>query len=354
MWKKVVSAILILFFIGMNIFSSAAIETFKLSISSTERGKTLYVGGSGQGNYTKIQDAIDNASDGDIIFVYSGLYFENVIVDKKLNIMGENKDTTIIDGSYFTYPLFRLVVDGIIVNNFTMQNAIQNEPDEGAIVIEGSYNIIDNNIIIDPIFSQSAIVIHAPSSHNNITSNYVLGANGWGVDLGFSNFNIVSNNTIMDSNYGGIHLVSDNNLIFENTITNNKWDGIFLNGKNNLIYENKLENNGMSGISFFASESNTINRNNIESNNRYGIEIIYSPNNKFIENNFIDNNINDVFFSAAGFSNLKNIWKNNYWNKPRTLPKVIRGELFINLLFITIKIPGINIDWNPAEDPYNI
>ena len=35
---------------------------------------TLYVGGSGEGNYTKIQDAIDDASDGDIVFVYNGTY----------------------------------------------------------------------------------------------------------------------------------------------------------------------------------------------------------------------------------------------------------------------------------------
>jgi hypothetical protein len=38
--------------------------------SPLTRGKTLYVGGSGEGNYTKIQDAIDNASKGDTVFVY--------------------------------------------------------------------------------------------------------------------------------------------------------------------------------------------------------------------------------------------------------------------------------------------
>jgi len=37
-----------------------------------ENGNTLYVGGSGPNNYTKIQDAIDNASNGDTVFVYSG------------------------------------------------------------------------------------------------------------------------------------------------------------------------------------------------------------------------------------------------------------------------------------------
>ena len=38
----------------------------------------LYVGGSGPGNFSKIQDAVDNTSDGDIVFVYSGFYQENI------------------------------------------------------------------------------------------------------------------------------------------------------------------------------------------------------------------------------------------------------------------------------------
>ena len=39
-------------------------------IKSLSSGNTLYVGGSGEGNYSKIQDAINGASDGDTVFVY--------------------------------------------------------------------------------------------------------------------------------------------------------------------------------------------------------------------------------------------------------------------------------------------
>ena len=51
---------------------------------------TLYVGGDGPGNYSNIQDAIDDASDGYIIYVYSGTYNENVFIDKQINLVGEN------------------------------------------------------------------------------------------------------------------------------------------------------------------------------------------------------------------------------------------------------------------------
>ncbi|RLF63839.1 MAG: hypothetical protein DRN31_01550, partial [Thermoplasmata archaeon] len=61
----------------------------------------LYVGGSGPGNYTSIQSALDNASSGDTVFVYddSSPYEECIVVDKSITIMGENRDTTAIDGN---------------------------------------------------------------------------------------------------------------------------------------------------------------------------------------------------------------------------------------------------------------
>jgi len=58
------------------------------------------VGGSGPNNYTSIQAAIDNASDGDTIFVYSGTYEEQVIVNKSLIIKGENNTATLIKGGF--------------------------------------------------------------------------------------------------------------------------------------------------------------------------------------------------------------------------------------------------------------
>ncbi|UCD12997.1 MAG: hypothetical protein JSW60_05370, partial [Thermoplasmatales archaeon] len=62
-------------------------------------GNIFYVGDNGSGNYSSIQDAIDNASGGDTINVFNGLYNENIILNKSINLVGENKDSTIINGS---------------------------------------------------------------------------------------------------------------------------------------------------------------------------------------------------------------------------------------------------------------
>jgi len=54
-------------------------------LSNLGDSKTLYVGGSGPDNYTKIQDAIDNVSEGYTIYVFSGIYNEHILIDKEIN-----------------------------------------------------------------------------------------------------------------------------------------------------------------------------------------------------------------------------------------------------------------------------
>jgi len=62
-------------FLGTCITPSVAIYNEKKSSKLISTGNTLYVGGSGEGNYSSIQDAIDDASDGDTVFVYNGSYY---------------------------------------------------------------------------------------------------------------------------------------------------------------------------------------------------------------------------------------------------------------------------------------
>jgi hypothetical protein len=68
--KLVVSGIVFLFMTGSSFFVSAQLVEPPVCMNNAQ---TLYVGGSGPGNFTKIQDAVDNASDGDTVFVYDGL-----------------------------------------------------------------------------------------------------------------------------------------------------------------------------------------------------------------------------------------------------------------------------------------
>jgi len=63
-------------------------------------GNTLYVGGSGPNNYTTIQSAINDSTDGYTVFVYddSSPYYENIIINNSIQLLGESKDTTVVNG----------------------------------------------------------------------------------------------------------------------------------------------------------------------------------------------------------------------------------------------------------------
>ena len=49
--------------------------------------------------YSTIQAAINHANDGDTISVRAGVYYEHVVVNKTVALVGENKETAVIDGN---------------------------------------------------------------------------------------------------------------------------------------------------------------------------------------------------------------------------------------------------------------
>ena len=145
MKKKCLVVGVVVLFIGMCVVPSTG-TIIKEPYEQVSSGNTLYVGGDGPGNYSKIQDAIDDAVDGDTVFVYddSSPYYENVVVDKRIILIGENKNTTIIDGNEGADTI-NINSGNVNISGFTIKNGsagirIENLP---------SYdnNVIYNNII---------------------------------------------------------------------------------------------------------------------------------------------------------------------------------------------------------------
>jgi nitrous oxidase accessory protein NosD len=78
------------------------------------------VDGSGGADFTGIQDAINNASDGDTILVYSGIYYENVVVDKSVTLKGIGYPVVDANGSD---SAITLTADGITLVGFNATNS---------------------------------------------------------------------------------------------------------------------------------------------------------------------------------------------------------------------------------------
>src|SRR5660398_39633 len=95
---------------------AAGITMLALLLAGSAGASTLTVNASGGANYTRIQDAIDNASDGDTILVYSGTYYENVNVNRQLILRGIGMPVVNASGSG---SAITLSADGITLMGFT-------------------------------------------------------------------------------------------------------------------------------------------------------------------------------------------------------------------------------------------
>ncbi len=408
--RKVIISIVIIIFIVSGYASAQGIPLPEINYTyeTNEQiflgfnGDILYVGGSGPGNYSSIQDAITDAKNGDTIFVYSGIYFENnITINKTIWLKGEDKENTIIDGNGNGNDIFFVIADYVKISGFTIQNTTDDLYGRGlniAIVI-----VSNNNIIADNMFKNNGVPIGMFGSSNNEMIDNSFTNNVYGIYLGDSSNNQITNN-IMTYNVAGIVLYnSSKNNIEDNTITNSQWfaidveeseeniihnnqilknDGFTLNlirSDNNYITKNNIKDNNYNGINIaFSSCNNTITRNTIENNTFHGIFIGYwfqSPNssknnnNIISENNIINNNYgikledswnNEISmnnfqgnYEDAYFENCRNTWKRNYWNRPRLIPKPIFGRRLIGQMGLVF-IPMVNFDLRPAKLPYDI
>ena len=147
MHKKILLSIgITILILGTYITPSIAIDNVKKSTIPIRSGDTLYVGGTGPDNYTKIQDAINFANQGDTVFVYddSSPYYERLLIFKPINLIGENKNTTIIDGRGRT--VIEITWDGVNVSGFTIQNG-DSKSHYAGVFINSNDNIISDNVL---------------------------------------------------------------------------------------------------------------------------------------------------------------------------------------------------------------
>jgi len=346
MKRKCLAIGIILLFVGTCITPAIAQDTEKPL--PTSRGDWLYVGGSGPGNYTKIQDAINNASDGDTVFVYddSSPYVENIVIDTSISLIGEDKNTTIIDGAIDGHGV-NITADNVTVIGFTIQNCSNGS----GICISSNNNRITDNIISDNMVGIGTYYGNPfeppafPSSgYNTITNNLIIRNEGGGIGLSGQN-NTVNGNIISQTDYGIMLAVAVANNISNNIISENE-NGIFIAASyNNMIYRNNISHNEKLGVSNFCTSSDII-----------------------FQNNFIGNG-QDAYFNQpmlTRFRILKNIlhfpisrsvWGENYWDRPRVMPYMIPGLISL-IRGPIIDAPYIfnyfHIDWHPAKEPYNI
>lgn len=260
-------------------------------------GNTLYVGGSGPGNYTTIQSAIDAAADGDTVFVYNGTYYEHLFIYKNVNLLGESQYNTIIQG-------------GNILNVIEISYKPDFTTIQGFTICKGS------NGISSPA--------HSGVWNVNIKDNIIRDCKN-GIYLGFSKHFIIEDNIITNN---------ENGIFFFGTLYGNIEHNWVLNNSNAGIV--------ITGTFSYSTETNiNICFNEIKNNGRYGLIFVRCKDNIIENNNFIDNGNGQK--SQATFVSCSNSWNNNYWSD--RLPISIFKIYVIFGVITNYDNPALKIYW---------
>ncbi len=271
-------------------------------LPETAGATTLFVGGAGPGNHTTIQGAIDAASPGDTVYVYSGTYYENVVIGKVLSLAGENEAETIIDGGYEDDDVIDIYSDWVNVSGFTLRYGGPNFFGSGLWIHSSNCSITSNTIHGNSVGITIDEVAGNLIAENTVFSNYPLG-----IFLFRSSDNTIANNTLFWNHVVGINLaLSDDNTIIGNHIFE-AWsgEGVSLSDSHSNTVVNNNITNGERAVSLDLSSFNSISNNTVW-NCSEGIFLSSSEHNAIYHNNIL----NTTYSARDDIGN--NSWDNGY------------------------------------------
>lgn len=307
-----------------------------------------YSTGTAEKPYTKIQEAIDAASNGDTIYIFGGLYQEKILINKQLKIVGSiDEIETIIDYKYDYRYVIEITADEVTLEYVTVSDSdyTTTSPIGALIFLKSDNNRINNNKIKNS--TSYGIYVHPNSADNLISSNEINNTK-IGVYISSSiNNDVVKNEISNCSEYGilteystgtnrlygnnitsgdaGIYVQNSNNInITNNTIEKSEFYSIYLaNSINSIINMNKIKDSISDGI--YLKSSDCIVRNNTIENNVRGI-LVYG-NNNFIINNTLKKQSASGIYAQIG-TNLNILYLNKFIKNGKSAQDLGKNQWF--------------------------
>ena len=311
--------------------------------------------------FKSIKTALNDAQNGDTIFVYNGIYKEgNIIINKEVSLIGIN--FPVLDGQK-KYEVLSIKSANTVVSGFKVQHSgYATLDDPGGIKVYNTNHVsICNNVLDDNFFgiylqycsnciiknnritsygieeqqigngihcwkSDSLQIIgnkvtgHRDGIYFEFVTNSVIWRNistaniRYGLHFMFSNNDSYISNVFKNNGAGVAVMFTNKVKMFNNTFEENWGDaayGLFLKEiSDSYIYGNKFIRN-TSGIHMEGTSRIKVERNVFEANG-WGMKIQAScMENEIVSNNFIGN----TFDISTNGSLVLNTFNGNYWDK---------------------------------------
>ena len=259
---------------------------------------------------SRIQEAAGLASPGETIKVASGTYYEHVCIDISLKLVGEDRNTTVIDGNG-TGAVVGVTADNVEVRRFTVQNSGRGLP-RGGIVLMGVKNcVVTNNTLINDF---EGVLLWECNGNNSVYGNTAFSIEDAGVGSVWSAGRDTVSDNVMTGGQFGVAIVgwptdpseyNCENTVSRNMISNSEY-GIGICADNNTVVNNNITLCSDRGIWLLFS-NNTIRDNGVK-NNEWGILVDFASSNKIHHNDFVHNTIQVYFFGSGA----QNSWDDGY------------------------------------------
>ena len=301
-----------------------ALACLALLSSATAEARTWTVGGP-DADLPLIAPAIAAAAGGDVIEVRSGVYREDLLVDKRLSIVGVGQPRLVGTGigTVVTIVAPRSELIGFAIEG--SGSGLTNQMDAGVLVTSDGNRIVNN--VLRRVFYG---IVVANATHNEIADNDVrgfrempFGQRGDGIYLYRAPENFVARNRVAgerdaiylqyaprgrvldnitsDSRYALHAMFSDDAVVIRNTFADSAVGANIMNSRRVRFEDNRVSRNrGVPGVGLTVKDcdESTMRANHIVDNAR-GLLVDGASANRFESNLFVDNDTAITLFSSA-------------------------------------------------------
>jgi parallel beta-helix repeat protein len=280
--------------IGLTLSMFSSFQTVEFSNASS-LSAFLIVGPDGkrfQGFFSSIQEAINQAENGSCVYISPNTYYEHVVVNKTISLIGENVSTTIIDG-YPAGTIVTITADNVTIAGFTIQNSGWGWYRNGIYVYRADNCEIKNNFLL-----HNCQNIRLNCSQDSRVLDNTIDGDGYGIRL-INSFNCMAIGNNVSNCIGGVHLQNATSCTVKRNCFTQNSQGVRLYSPclYNKIMANTVYNNTYDGMIERMPPNETF----------FG--------NIFFHNNFI-NNTHPFIYKVSG-----NVWDDgypsggNYWSR---------------------------------------
>lgn len=324
-------------------------------IDDTHNYEKIIVDKNDKTAYQSIQDAINSAATDSTIYIKNGYYNEILNIKKKVNIIGDDKEKTIINPTTKknSYAI-RIAAEGVKISNLGIQNHGPGIYSTGIKVSARDTTIYNCDIFDTPVgiafwssdntitncrfwgCEDEGIAFLGSSSNqcnNNVVTNCEFFNNCDGIELQYSSNNKISSCKFYDNSHAGIDAIgesNDNNVISDCDFSNNKAFGVFFSRS----IDNTISKCTFSENKIMATASKQIKVEECKLDGIYLIEQssmiikdcsnVIESNIKAVDSEYMLSNVEEIKAKFISFQERNDIVKNSFFERIMSILSLIR------------------------------